>query len=363
MANLEFPSNNLHVDGYSQRNFVVTNPDFANSPQEVVLSRIVNNLLAPFGDDCIIKGLQVIISNTSKTINFKVNPGLAIADSTLIEIPSINNVDLDVITPGYSSSGYVICYLNYKYPTTLSTSRASLRVRYVTADGLNVYQDDWVSNEVRIILGIAKFSVANGVITDAWSVANSDGFTTITIKGKTFSVQKMNRFILKFFENPYQKVQDVKITQTHLNNGYITLNYWPRSFEVVDGQMISGISLVNNNALSSAGLIPTLNYKGTWTIQASTYYFNDVVDYNNTQYRCKVTHTNSGAYEPGLIGGEWVSKWELLNIVRGDFAIFENKFIIKNGTYTSTIGDNPFVVTNLSEEMVVGDSIIIEYIY
>lgn len=363
MANLEFPSIDIHLDGYSQRNFIATNSDFASSPQEVVLSRIVNNLLAPFGDDCIIKGLQVIVSNTTTNVKFQVKSGLAIADSTLIEIPSINNVDLDVITPGYSSAGYVICYLNYKYPTTLSTMRASLRVRYVSSDGLNVYPDDWVSNEVRIILGVAKFSVANGVITDAWSVANSDGFTTLTIKGKTFTVQKMNRFILKFFENPYQKVQDVKITQTHLNNGYITLNYWPRSFEVVDGQMISGISLINNNALSNAGLIPTLNYKGEWSIETVTYYYNDVVDYNDRQYRCKVTHKNDGKYEPGLIGGDWVEKWEILNILRGDFAIYENKFIIKNGTYQSSIGDDPLVATNLSEEFNVGDNIIIEYIY
>jgi len=93
------------------------------------------------------------------------------------------------------------------------------------------------------------------------------------------------------------------------------------------------------------------------------YFYNDVVENNGKKYRCKETHDNQGKYEPGMIGGEWPSKWEILNKLYGDFAIFENKFIIRNGTYNSLIGDSPFVISNLSEEIKKDDCLVIEYIY
>jgi hypothetical protein len=103
MSNILVPSNQVVINTPLFQQSFKNDPKFGDaihhgpdgSDPAVYLTRLLNLTLGAFGDDCVIKGSRVSVDSGlgTDTIRFKVNAGLFIKDTTLLELTEPTYVD------------------------------------------------------------------------------------------------------------------------------------------------------------------------------------------------------------------------------------------------------------------------------
>lgn len=305
-SNFVKPKNTLTIlDPYFQREFKNDSNYGIGVAPALYLSRLLNFLLKPYGNNCIIKGLSTSISYNGNIISVLVNPGLAIVDLTLLELMASVTLDLDVI--GLPDTGYIAIVINYSYNTELVANKFRIKIRYISANGNTVYPNDWDIEKDNLILGVYKF-YRNGTqtITNLIDETRSSEWKEVLIKGKVYYVANYNNIVKNLVAYIDNNIISHRVVQENITNGYITLNTSPYSGKVVDVSIYHGLYLLNYNLI-----------------------LNDTI-------------------------GE-----------KADFAVFEDKLIIRNGSYASnTPGTPDFILTNkLTNQIQKDDILFIEYFF
>jgi len=157
MSTTYIPEQHRINDPYQQRIL-----QFNHQDSRVYLSRISNFLLKSFGDDAIIKGFDIISSVFDGNIfEIVVDSGILIQDYTLIEVTEQSTLSIDI--SGFNDcTGYLLVYTDYQYIESIGLNQFSLKLAYVTDNGLVFRTDsstfDWNPIRNRIFLTSFKFT-------------------------------------------------------------------------------------------------------------------------------------------------------------------------------------------------------------
>jgi hypothetical protein len=85
------------------------------SPPSIYLTRLLNTNLESLGKDCAVEGLRVELNSEldSKTLEFKINTGLFIIDSTLLELNEEVIVDRTLVSPNDDTYDHLLVSVDY----------------------------------------------------------------------------------------------------------------------------------------------------------------------------------------------------------------------------------------------------------
>ena len=135
MSQTIFPTQNRYNDPYHQR---VTN--YGSIYNQKYLSRASNEIIKAFGNNMIIKGLQVTPTflNSIATLDF--TPGLLIHDLTLIEITAITTLNCNISALGDTptTGSHLVVFTDFQYvetPDLDSQNQLKLSVYHVNGAG------------------------------------------------------------------------------------------------------------------------------------------------------------------------------------------------------------------------------------
>jgi hypothetical protein len=157
MSTTYIPTQHRINDPYQQRIL-----QFNDQDSRVYLSRISNYLLKSFGDDAIIKGFDILSSTFDGNVfEVVVDSGILIQDHTLIEVTEPSTLSINV--SGFNDcTGFLLIYTDYQYIESIGLNQFSLKIAYVTANGL-VFRTDsstfnWIPIRNRIFITSFKFT-------------------------------------------------------------------------------------------------------------------------------------------------------------------------------------------------------------
>ncbi|MEM3452049.1 MAG: hypothetical protein QW835_00280 [Candidatus Hadarchaeum sp.] len=303
MSFFEYRKAMVLIDPYYQRKFM-RDPEYGKDADVFVhhskyLSRLLNLMLYPIGDNVVVRGLQAETAGYLGTVvEVKVKPGMAVADHTLLEFPYETLIDLDVV--GLDPNGYVVAVIVYDFGNRLVPNQAKMCLRWVSLDGSQTYPDDW-DDSFNLVLGVFKFSLdQSGQVNDFWKVLD---LHSLIVKGRAYDIYPSNAFYMDLIGEFAGWSESLEVTEQDVSRGYLLLNRIPASPEFVDLYVHNGLYLLNHN----------------------------------------------------LVEGSNVSE-------PPDFAVFENRIIIRNGTYQGILDPSKsFTVSTLSDSIQIGDVLVAEY--
>lgn len=148
------PIQKRFLEPYTQRTFQYGTPD-----SHLFLSRYTNNILRVFGDDCILKELDIYNLqkiNNDTGVSFQIESGDLIQDLTYIKFDEITNITLPNVS-AYDDSNKIIVYTKYSYLHSIEANPIRILVSFYNPMTQEVI-DGWDSNKNRIILGLISFT-------------------------------------------------------------------------------------------------------------------------------------------------------------------------------------------------------------
>lgn len=291
------------LDPYFQRKFM-RDPEYGKETGVFVhhskyLSRLLNLMLTPVGNNVVIRGLSCRTGGfTDSVVRVRVEPGMAVVDFTLVEILAETELDLDVT--GRDPSGLVVAGIAYKFGNRLVPNPARLFLRWVSADGSQTYPNDW-EDGFNLVLGAFQYSWnESGEVTDFWKTPDIE---SVQVLDRTYNIYPANEFFSTLVGEMTAWNEVVTVTAEDVVRGYAFLSRVPEATETVDVYIVGGLHLLNQELADTAGLS-----------------------------------------EPP------------------DFAIFENRLIIRNGTYQGLLDPSRSItLTTLGDSIQVGDVLVAEY--
>lgn len=127
------------------------------------LSQYANGILNAVGNDTVVRGLVVTaeIDAYATGLIFNVSKGSLIQDTTYIELPTSTSIHISDIVPYHEQ--LVIVYTNWRYLQTVYENPLKFEVTLYNKDTRKTITA-WSTTTNRVILGIFKFKVENGII-------------------------------------------------------------------------------------------------------------------------------------------------------------------------------------------------------
>jgi hypothetical protein len=156
---------------------------------------MINNLLTTFGNDVIINGLEVTnltYDAGTETINFTLNPGKIVIDTTLIEYSTPSNLSINV--SGYDSSGLLLVLVSFRYSETLHENLSKFKILYLDSTARYTYPTQIERSTDRIILATLTFDKNLNTVS---LVTNPDPRVsqTITVNSEVIEVYPLTNII------------------------------------------------------------------------------------------------------------------------------------------------------------------------
>jgi hypothetical protein len=177
MATIVTPTGSkTYIDPYNAKLF-----DLNISDSRVYLSRQVNNLLKIFGDNVITQDLKPTANTdiSGNILTIELEAGTAITDTTLHVFPDVTSLTEDLTAEGaYSSDGYWLVTLNYKYVQSISANKPYFKIFYLadadvvynaldesyTVDGAATYTpNDWIGGRDNIIIAAFDYTASTTI--------------------------------------------------------------------------------------------------------------------------------------------------------------------------------------------------------
>lgn len=120
------------------------------------LPRTINQLCRLVGNDIVLKGMDVNASIQDNKFTVSVSPGTIIQDTTLIEIPSINTLDLEY-SSNFDVDGHFVVFVQFQYLQTVQENVLKYGITYINQRGHAF--DSWDHNKNRTVLNFYKFDL------------------------------------------------------------------------------------------------------------------------------------------------------------------------------------------------------------
>jgi hypothetical protein len=167
MAATITPTQTRINDPYQQQLF-----DYNTVDSKIYLSRETNKLLTAIGTDIVLRGFDCsdVTIDHPTTLYITMDSGIAIHDSTLIEITEEATVDLDCsgLTDTVTGGAHLGVFLKYQYIQSIEYNRASIEVFHIASDGtVTDTLSRFSSSTCRILLTIIDFTKPSTSITSA----------------------------------------------------------------------------------------------------------------------------------------------------------------------------------------------------
>jgi hypothetical protein len=159
--------------------------DFDTSSSRYYFSRTMNNLLRVFGTDVIIDGLNITNLNYNKTTNIislTITSGKLVIDTTLLEFPTSNNLDI-AVGVGNNSIAHILVFANYRFSETLYENKCKFKLVYMTAD--HIVNPIIEANSDRVLLQVLNYDTSLAKVT-----INTE-LTSLVLSGKTYEVRPL----------------------------------------------------------------------------------------------------------------------------------------------------------------------------
>lgn len=164
--------------------------DFATPSSRVYLGETINSLLRPFGKSCVLAGLTIksIEYTNMDIVKVTLNPGEVIIDTTFIDYPTENEIELDV--SGYDeNAGFLILSVMFNFVPIMQKNFSKLLLTYVNNDGV-VPNRVWYNDCENIVLAKINFNKVSKVATTR--PLNIIESRKILIEGKQFEIYPLD---------------------------------------------------------------------------------------------------------------------------------------------------------------------------
>jgi hypothetical protein len=185
MATVITPTNQNVVLNHSEDRIF----DFNNINSRFYLGHQGNAMLRLF-EDSILDGLEINEFSFTDNVNiqFKITPGNAIIDSTLIKYNDENIINFDTTSIDFST-GFLVVYISFKFLYITNKNYSLLSCVFVNNDN-SVPDRSWVLDKGNVILDCFTFDNTNQTIQKILNPLLNP--TSVNIMGRDYYIRPLN---------------------------------------------------------------------------------------------------------------------------------------------------------------------------